>query len=187
MSSHAAQYVPGHGAREIERLIRQAALVEPITRRFFVEAAIAPGMCVLDIGSGVGDVTFLAADLVGEAGNVSGIDQSNAALAIARARSEALGLGFHEPSWASARSFPPVPSWERCCSLVVRASTPKIDFEMGSKLHTAFVRGGLAAPTLRSEAIIGAGSNSFEQVRFTTDTVIALLPHLEMLGGHFTG
>jgi SAM-dependent methyltransferase len=233
MSSHPAEYVPGHGAREIERLIRQAELVEPITRRFFVEAGIAPGKCVLDIGSGVGDVTFLAADLVGEAGHVTGIDQSSAALAIARTRSEALGLGnvrfeetsltefrsgqqfdavvgryilmympevaavlrrlvqhvrpggllcFHEPSWASARSSPPVPSWEQCCSLVVRASTPRIDFEMGSKLHTAFVRAGLPAPALRSEAIIGAGSNSFEQVRFTTDTVIALLPHLETLG-----
>jgi hypothetical protein len=69
VNSHFAVYVPGHGAREIERLIRQAGLVEPITRRFFVEAGIAPGMCVLDIGSGVGDVTFLAADLVGEAGH----------------------------------------------------------------------------------------------------------------------
>jgi hypothetical protein len=45
-------------------------------------------------------------------------------------------LCFHEPNWASAPSFPPVPSWDRCCSLVVRASTPEIDFETGSKLHT---------------------------------------------------
>src|ERR1043166_6228897 len=93
MSSHPAEYVPGHGAREIDRLIRQAEMVEPITRRFFVEAGIAPGMCVLDIGSGVGDVAFLAADLVGEAGHVTGIDQSNSALAMARTRSEARGLG----------------------------------------------------------------------------------------------
>lgn len=107
MSSHPAEYVPGHGAREIERLIRQAALVEPITRRFYVEAGIAPGMYVLDIGSGVGDVTFLAADLVGEAGHVTGIDQSHAALAIARTRSEALGLSnvrFEETSLTEFRS-----------------------------------------------------------------------------------
>lgn len=84
MSSHPAEYVPGHGPREIERLIRQARMVEPITRRFSVQAGIAPGMRVLDIGSGVGDVAFLAADLVGNAGDVTGIDQSTAALAIAR-------------------------------------------------------------------------------------------------------
>src|SRR5690242_17334347 len=107
MSSHPAEYVPGHGAREIDRLIRQAEMVEPITRRFFVEAGIAPGMCVLDIGSGVGDVTFLAANLVGEAGHVTGTDQSRAALAIARTRSEALGLSsvrFEETSLTESRS-----------------------------------------------------------------------------------
>jgi cyclopropane fatty-acyl-phospholipid synthase-like methyltransferase len=31
----------------------------------FLAAGIGPGMRVLDIGSGVGDVAFLAADLVG--------------------------------------------------------------------------------------------------------------------------
>ena len=107
MSSHPGDYVPGHGPREIERLIRQARMVEPITRRFFVEAGIAPGMRVLDIGSGVGDVAFLAADLVGKAGGVTGIDQSTAALATARNRAEALGLGnvrFEEASLTDFRS-----------------------------------------------------------------------------------
>jgi len=228
-----ASYVPGHAPREITRLIAQAQIVEPITRRFFVEAGVAPGMRVLDVGSGVGDVAFLAADLVGKGGSVTGIDRSISALAIARERAAALSLGnvrfleagagdvrtdqkfdaivgryilmympdaapvlrglaqhlrpggvlcFHEPSWASARSFPTVPSWDRCCSWVARSSTPDIDFEKGSKLHACFVRAGLAAPTLRSEAIIGAGSNSLDQVRFTTDVVIAVLPHLETLG-----
>jgi SAM-dependent methyltransferase len=208
-------------------------MVEPITRRFFVEAGIAPGMRVLDVGSGVGDVAFLTANLVGPAGEVTGIDRSAVALGIARDRAAALSLGnvrfeeagladfrsgqrfdalvgryilmympdaaavlrsliqhlrpggvvcFQEPSLASARSFPAVPSWDQCCAWAVRASTHAIDLEMGSKLHACFLRAGLAAPTLRSEAIIGAGSNSLDQVRFTTEGVIALLPHLETLG-----
>ena len=233
MSSHPGDYIPGHDPREIERLIAQARMVEPITRRFFAEAGITPGMHVLDVGSGVGDVAFLTASLVGKAGEITGIDHSPTALGIARNRAAALsldnvrfeetGLGdfrtgprfdaivgryilmympdaaavlrgliqhlrpggllcFHEPSWASARSSPVVPSWDRCCSWVARASTAAIDFEMGSKLHTCFLRAGLAPPTLRAEAIIAAGSSSRYQVRFTTDVVIAVLPYLETLG-----
>jgi hypothetical protein len=65
---------------------------------------------------------------------------------------------------------------------VVRASTAAIDFDMGSKLHTCFLRVGLAPPTLRAEAVIAAGSSSRDQVRFATDVVVAVLPHLETLG-----
>jgi hypothetical protein len=57
-------YSLGHSDRELERLRVQARLIDPITRRFFVDAGIAPGMRVLDVGSGVGNVAFLAAELV---------------------------------------------------------------------------------------------------------------------------
>lgn len=50
-------------------------------------------MRVLDVGSGVGDVAFLAASLVGRRGSVVGVDLDGAALEIARARAELLGLG----------------------------------------------------------------------------------------------
>ena len=61
-----ATYVLGHSDRELERLTTQARLVDPITRHFFVQAGITSGMRVLDVGSGPGDVAFLAAELVGE-------------------------------------------------------------------------------------------------------------------------
>jgi predicted methyltransferase len=64
-------YVLGHSDREFERLNAQARLVDPITRPFFREAGIVPGMRVLDVGSGAGDVAFLVADLVGETGEVA--------------------------------------------------------------------------------------------------------------------
>ena len=61
-----AEYVLGHSDRELGRLSTQARLVEPITREFFLDAGIVPGMRILDVGSGSGDVAFLAADLAGD-------------------------------------------------------------------------------------------------------------------------
>jgi SAM-dependent methyltransferase len=79
-------YVLGHSEFEMNRLTTQARLVDPMTRRFFLEAGLAPGMRVLDVGSGVGDVAFLAAGIVGSAGQVVGFDRSATALAVARRR-----------------------------------------------------------------------------------------------------
>ena len=59
-------YALGHSDGELERLSVQSRFVEPITRQFLQEAGISTGMRVLDVGSGAGDVAFLAADLVGE-------------------------------------------------------------------------------------------------------------------------
>ena len=88
----AGSYVLGHSDEELERLGRQARLIEPITRRFFQGAGLAPGMRVLDVGSGAGDVAFLAAELVGERGEVVGADRSADALAKARERAAAQSL-----------------------------------------------------------------------------------------------
>jgi 2-polyprenyl-3-methyl-5-hydroxy-6-metoxy-1,4-benzoquinol methylase len=79
-------YVLGHADRELERLNAQERLVGPFTRQIFRDAGIVPGMRVLDIGSGAGDVAFLAADLVGHDGEVVGTDNAPAAVAAARAR-----------------------------------------------------------------------------------------------------
>jgi SAM-dependent methyltransferase len=85
-------YVLGHSDRELDRLNKQARLIDPITRRFLSSAGIVPGMRVLDIGSGAGDVAFLAAELVGAEGEVVGTDRSAAALATARQRADARSL-----------------------------------------------------------------------------------------------
>ena len=85
-------YALGHSDSELERLATQARVIDPITRRFFQEAGVKPGMRVLDVGSGVGDVAFLAAELVGASGEVVGIDRASNALAIARTRAEARSL-----------------------------------------------------------------------------------------------
>jgi ubiquinone/menaquinone biosynthesis C-methylase UbiE len=85
-------YVLGYSAWELERLRRQAQLVNPITRQYLIEAGIASGMRVLDVGSGAGDVAFLAAELVGSSGQVVGVDRSPDALRLARSRAEEQSL-----------------------------------------------------------------------------------------------
>lgn len=85
-------YELGHSERELTRLNAQARLLEPITRRFLTEAGISSGMRVLDVGSGAGDVAFLAADLVGSTGEVIGTDMSPVAITAARERAEARSL-----------------------------------------------------------------------------------------------
>jgi SAM-dependent methyltransferase len=89
----AGGYLLGHAPQELERLRAQARLVEPITRGFLRDAGVGPGMRVLDIGSGAGDVAFLAADLVGDGGEVVGVDRSPDALAAATAQAGARSLG----------------------------------------------------------------------------------------------
>jgi ubiquinone/menaquinone biosynthesis C-methylase UbiE len=45
----------------------------------FEQAGLTKGMRVLDVGSGNGDVAFLAAAFVGESGEVLGIDRAPSA------------------------------------------------------------------------------------------------------------
>ena len=88
----ACGYVLGHSQREIERLKAQARLIDPITKKFFQEAGICAGMRVLDVGSGAGDVAFLAAELVGAAGTVTGVDRVASAIDEARNGATTRGL-----------------------------------------------------------------------------------------------
>ena len=46
------EYILGHSEREIRRLMRQAAILRPITERLLRSAGVRPGMRVLDLGCG---------------------------------------------------------------------------------------------------------------------------------------
>ncbi len=63
-----------------------------MTERLLLDAGIGPGMRVLDVGCGRGDVSLLAADLVGAQGEVVGIDRDLGALEFARGRVREAGL-----------------------------------------------------------------------------------------------
>ena len=51
-------------------------MLRPITERLLRNAGIDAGMRVLDLGCGAGDVSMLAAELVGPQGSIVGIDRS---------------------------------------------------------------------------------------------------------------
>ena len=93
-ASAQTSYALGHSAEELERLSRQAEAFEPFTRQLFQQAGITPGMRVLDVGCGSGDVAFLAADLAGPNGEVIGADRAPAAVNWATTRSPRVGAAL---------------------------------------------------------------------------------------------
>lgn len=227
-------YVLGHANRELDRLTAQARLIDPITRRFFRDAGIVSGMQVLDVGSGAGDVAFLAAELVGDTGEVVGIDRAPAAVEAARTRATARSLRnvsfrdgdpaemtferpfdavigryvlqfqpdpatmlrkltahvrsaglivFHEIDHGGVGSFPPAPTYDRCCRWVTETLRAHgTETRMGTKLHSTFVAAGLPAPSMRLEALIGGGANGSDCLHLVADLAGSLLPEMERLG-----
>jgi ubiquinone/menaquinone biosynthesis C-methylase UbiE len=89
MKEQTAKYVLGSSDQEIERLDRQSASIEGATRLLLRAAGIAPGMRVLDLGTGIGHVAMLVAELVGPQGRVVGIDNSAKLLDVANLRAAA--------------------------------------------------------------------------------------------------
>jgi ubiquinone/menaquinone biosynthesis C-methylase UbiE len=90
-SPTASNYVLGQSDHEYERLMLQARILRPYTEKFFRAAGLAPGMRVLEVGSGMGDVALLSADIVGPGGHVLGIDRDATALDNARRRTDEQG------------------------------------------------------------------------------------------------
>ena len=230
----APEYLLGHSEKELDRLQAQARLIDPVTRRFFHDAGVGPGIRVLDVGSGAGDVAFLVADLVGDSGEVVGADRVAAALETARTRAAARSLRnvsfrvgdpaemtferpfdavvgryvlqfqqnpaamlrklaaqvrpggvvvFHEIDWGGVASFPPAPTFDRCCrwgreTLRLHGTETR----MGIKLYSTFVAAGLPPPRMRLEALVGGGANGLDLLRLAADLVATLLPEMERLG-----
>lgn len=81
-------------ATEDERLVAQGRLFDPLTRRVFEHAGLAPGMRVLDLGSGAGNVARLASEIVGPGGSVVGIERDPAAVELARRRTGAANVEY---------------------------------------------------------------------------------------------
>lgn len=92
MPNDVIAYALGHSGDELDRLQKQAEFYAEFTRLVLLKAGLQPGMRVLDVGCGVGDVSMEAARIVGAAGEVVGVDQSGAALEIAASRALSAGL-----------------------------------------------------------------------------------------------
>jgi ubiquinone/menaquinone biosynthesis C-methylase UbiE len=98
-------YVLGHSKNEIQRLISQAAIFRPVTERLLRAVKIGPGMRILDLGCGAGDVSMVAAEFVGPTGLVVGIDRNQEVLTLAAERARAAGLPQIRFARASVESF----------------------------------------------------------------------------------
>ena len=106
-----ADYYLGHSQLELDRLMAQAVVLRPITERLLLKAGLRPGMRVLDLGCGAGDVSLLVAERVGPNGFVVGIDIVEKAVNLARRRAEEHGFenaAFHladDPDCAETEPF----------------------------------------------------------------------------------
>jgi ubiquinone/menaquinone biosynthesis C-methylase UbiE len=85
-------YAFGRSRAEYDRLIEHGELFRPLTERMLLAAGITRGMQVLDVGCGVGDVSFLLAALVGPEGSVVGVDLDAEALKLAEEQRTAQGI-----------------------------------------------------------------------------------------------
>lgn len=93
MTRHGGEYPLKHEPAELERLNRQGSILAAATRTLLETGGIQPGMRVLDLGSGTGEVSFIVAGLVGPTGRVIGIDRSPDAVAMAEARARQKAVG----------------------------------------------------------------------------------------------
>jgi ubiquinone/menaquinone biosynthesis C-methylase UbiE len=115
--SSGPEYVLGSAAAEVQRLDAQAATIAAATVLLLRAAGLEPGMRVLDLGCGLGHVTFAAAEIVGRGGSVVGIDQSEVLLEIAESRRREAGLRQVAFAQADVRDFAPA---ERVDAVVAR-------------------------------------------------------------------
>ena len=86
------EYALERSQREYERLALQGEILKPMTRSLFTEAGIGPGMRVVDLGSGAGDVCLLLAEMVGPSGSVIGLEVDEQAIEFASARVHRAGF-----------------------------------------------------------------------------------------------
>lgn len=97
-------YVLDRSDRELDRLDLQGLIYRDVTRRALESAGIEGGMRVLDVGCGSGDVSRLAAEIVGTRGSVLGVDVDDDSIRSARQRSIQSGItnvSFEEGEAAS--------------------------------------------------------------------------------------
>src|SRR5919198_5355260 len=108
----------------------------------FTLGRLAPGERVLDLGSGAGTDSLVAAQMVGEQGHVTGIDMTSAMLAKARAAAAELGATNVEFVEGEAEQLPfPDESFDVVISNGVVDLIPDKD-AVFSELHRVLVPGG---------------------------------------------
>ncbi|NKB77720.1 MAG: methyltransferase domain-containing protein [Gammaproteobacteria bacterium] len=78
--------------KELERLKQQAQQIEPFETSLLQAAGLKPGMKALDVGCGPGVVSCLMARMVGDDGDVLGVDASDDLMGVAEQMGQAAGV-----------------------------------------------------------------------------------------------
>jgi ubiquinone/menaquinone biosynthesis C-methylase UbiE len=120
------QYAWASSDQERQRLASQGEALRPSTERLFRAAGIGPGMCVLDCGSGGGDVSVIAAELVTPSGRVLGIDRDDAQVEAASRRVKELGL-THVRFETADLSSPPTGTFDAIVGRLVLMYQPDVE------------------------------------------------------------
>ena len=92
MTNGIVEEVIARSREEVHQPGLLARAFEPLTRTLFAEAGLQAGMRVLDVCSSAGDVAFLAREIVGSDGQVTGFNSSAATVAHANDRAAFRGL-----------------------------------------------------------------------------------------------
>lgn len=122
--SESHDYPLGYSEQEARRLADQGALLEPHTADLLRRAGLGDGMRVLDIGCGVGDVTLLAARMVGSGGAVLGLDRASSSLEVARRRIASLGIAQVRFVEADLATFEPEETFDALIGRLVLLYLP---------------------------------------------------------------
>jgi ubiquinone/menaquinone biosynthesis C-methylase UbiE len=123
-SAGADSYALGYSEAEFRRLQFQGGYLRGFTADVLRRAGITPGMRVLDIGCGVGDVSLLAAEMVSSSDTVVGIDRSEQAVAVARQRAAAAGMNHVRFEASEIDAFSPDQPFDALIGRLVLAYLP---------------------------------------------------------------
>ncbi|OBI77521.1 class I SAM-dependent methyltransferase [Mycobacterium asiaticum] len=122
----ANQYAWGETDQERQRLAVQGDALRSATERLFRAAGIGSGMRVLDCGSGGGDVSVIAGELVGPSGAVLGVDREDANVSAANHRVRVTGLS-HIRFEAGDISSPPGGPFDAIVGRLVLMYQPDVE------------------------------------------------------------
>jgi ubiquinone/menaquinone biosynthesis C-methylase UbiE len=143
MSQTSTTYVMGHDDRERRRLSLQASILNPLSDQLLRRAGLSPGLRVLDIGCGVGELSMVAARLVGRRGRVTGIDIDERALTLAADRAREQGLDHIDFAHSDIGTYRTNASYDAVIGrhILIHAPDPRLVVVMA---HSLLNPGGVA-------------------------------------------
>ncbi|HEX8035016.1 MAG TPA: class I SAM-dependent methyltransferase [Ktedonobacterales bacterium] len=166
-----SDYLFAQAPDEARRLRRQSEYFRRFTSAFLESAGITAGMKVLDVGTGIGDVSFLLAERVGPQGTVVGVDMNPAMIDLSRQRAQA--AGFTNVSFLQG-------------DILHMALDDQFDAVVG-RLVLMYVKDRVAALRRLSQHLRPGGMLAFQELDLTlAGTSLPPAPLVEQVGSRLT-